>query len=429
VLSRVLTVALILAARATVVAEPIRICNHAAVYDPNGVLRPWTSWRDAIDREMGWYAACPLENGYPRFVTMTFMDGGYKAWAARPDFIPAMQNGMGIISYLKYWRFTGRKSAGTLRIARAMGDFLLKEAHTPDTGSYPLFPRSTGRALRFPQAPDCGSQADKPYQVQPDKGAIAAYALVELYDATKDRRYLDFATHVARVLAANMGNGDATHSPWPFRVDYRTGEPDGLVAANQTFALRLFDRLLAHGCADLRAPREKLWAWIKNVQIPNAAADGKLWVQFFEDYRLEGNRNSWSALNTARYLLERKQGLDPDWRKDARTLIDFANRTFTEVHGGVLTCGEQDDDHDPWGGACSTWGGVLALYAKATGSGEFKGLAYQALTYCLYAINDDGCPRDAPWKSGRGGWQEDAHTDKIHNYIDAMTAFPEWARR
>ena len=27
---------------------------------------------------------------------------------------------------------------------------------------------------------------------------------------------------------------------------------------------------------------------------------------------------------------------------------------------------------------------------------------------------------------GRGVWQEDCHTDKIHNYMDAIAAFPEW---
>lgn len=25
---------------------------------------------------------------------------------------------------------------------------------------------------------------------------------------------------------------------------------------------------------------------------------------------------------------------------------------------------------------------------------------------------------------GRGGWQEDAHTDKLHNIVDALTLFP-----
>jgi hypothetical protein len=46
----------------------------------------------------------------------------------------------------------------------------------------------------------------------------------------------------------------------------------------------------------------------------------------------------------------------------------------------------------------------------------------------MYAINDDGCPRENSLEAGRGGWQEDAHTDKIHNFMDAITAFPEWAK-
>jgi hypothetical protein len=25
-----------------------------------------------------------------------------------------------------------------------------------------------------------------------------------------------------------------------------------------------------------------------------------------------------------------------------------------------------------------------------------------------------------------GGWQEDAHMDVIHNYVDALRAFPHW---
>ena len=74
------------------------------------------------------------------------------------------------------------------------------------------------------------------------------------------------------------------------------------------------------------------------------------------------------------------------------------------------------------------YGAVLALYTKATGSNEYKGIAFQALNYALYSIDDDGCPSEAVWKGKRrGGWQEDAHTDKLHNFVDAMTAFPEWA--
>jgi hypothetical protein len=67
------------------------------------------------------------------------------------------------------------------------------------------------------------------------------------------------------------------------------------------------------------------------------------------------------------------------------------------------------------------------MYSATTGSPEYKKVAYEALTFALYAIDDDGCPRDSIIENKRGGWQEDAHTDKIHNFVDALVAFPEWA--
>jgi hypothetical protein len=264
--------------------------------------------------------------------------------------------------------------------------------------------------------------------VQPDKGAIAGYALVLLTEATGDNRYLDQALQNARVLAANMRDGDAEHSPWPFRVDYRTGEGRGPVAANQSYALRLFDKLIAHGRTEFLGPRERLWRWIKDYQIPNAAKDASLWVQFFEDYDRVDNRNSWSAMSLARYLVEQKEKLDPEWRTDAKTLIEFTNRNFTSIVEGIAVCGEQTYDKKPWGGALSTYGATLAMYSAATGSSQYKGLAWQALNFAIYATNEDGCPNQHAMEAGRGGWQEDAHTDKIHNFMDAIAAFPEWAR-
>lgn len=402
--------------------------NHRAVHDARGLLQPWTSWSDALGREVNWYLKCPVEHGYPRFVYMTFMDGNYQPVENRPSFIPATQDGMGIVSYLKYYAFTGRKDPRLLQMARHLGDYLIKEAGTPDTGKYPRFTRSTGWRARFPQPPDGGSQDDQPYEVEPDKGGLAGYALVLLYEETKDESYLQQAMQNARVLAANMVEGSATRSPWPARVDYRTGAARGDISGNMSFNLRLFDQLLEHGHREFQAPRDKLWVWIKSVQIPNASKDGLLWVHFFEDHSEPDDRTAWSPLNLARYLLEKKATLDPDWQQDAKTLLDFVNHRFVHVYDGVAVCGEQDHDQKPWGGIATTYGAVVAMYAQATGSPQYKTLARQTLDWALYAINDDGCPYDGVWKgSGRGGWQEDAHTDKLHNYMDALNAFPEWA--
>lgn len=403
--------------------------NHKAVYDSNGALAPWTSWNDALGREVEWYLRCPVEHGYPRFVTVTFMDGNYQPMAKNPSFIPSTQDGMGIISYLKYYDYTGRKNARLLAVARSMGDYLVKESLTPDEGKYPRFTRSTGWRDRFPQPPDSGSQADQPYEIQPDKGGIAGYALVLLYDATQDRKYLDQALQNARVLAANMADGDDRHSPWPFRVDYRSGAARGDVSGNMSFVLRLFDAMIGHGHAEFQQPRARLWAWVKNRQIPNLSKDAVLWAEFFEDHQEPDNRTAWSPLNLARYLIEGKETVDPDWKDDAHKLIEFTSERFTSIHQGVPVCGEQDHDRNPWGGINSTYGAVLAMYGAATGSKEYELVAREALTYTLYAIDDDGCPQDGTFKgAGRGGWQEDAHTDKLHNYVDALRAYPQWGK-
>ena len=44
------------------------IGNHPAVYDAQGILQPWTSWRDALDGEVNKYLKCPLTSGYPNLI-------------------------------------------------------------------------------------------------------------------------------------------------------------------------------------------------------------------------------------------------------------------------------------------------------------------------------------------------------------------------
>ena len=404
------------------------ICSHKARYDKNGMLLPWTSWKDALQREMNWYLKSPLVNGYPAFTVYTFMDGNYKLFRDWATLIPATQNGMGIISYLKYYRFIHKKDQQVLKYARYMGDYLVKEALTPAEGKYPRFSRSTGWAAAAPQPPDCGCQRDLPYEVQPDKAGIAGYALLMLYDETKEKSYLQQALQNARVLAQNQRDGDASHSPWPFRVDYRTGRARGEVAGNMAYILRLFDGLIDLGYDEFQAPRQKLWQWIVEYQLPNLKEDGMLWVQFFEDHEEEDNRTAWAPLNLARYLLEKRDKIDAQWRQHSKMLIDFVNKNFTSVRDGVPICGEQDYDKNPWGGILSTYGAVLAMYSKATGTDEYKGTAYQVLNYGLYAIFDDGSVSERSDRLQKGVWQEDCHTDKIHNYMDAVSAYPEWGK-
>jgi hypothetical protein len=407
-------------------AKPIVIAGHGAKFDSAGHLLSWIPWNVALDREMDFYEGAPTDHGYPIFVTTTFLDGDWRPWPEHDDIIPATQNGLGIISYLNFYELRGKRNPKTLQLARAMGDYLITEDLTPDAEKFPRFTRSTGRRGIFPQPPDSGMQADRPYEIEPDKGGVAGYALVLLYDATQDRKYLAQALQNARDLAKNQRPGDANNSPWPFRVDYRSGAPRGPVSSNMTYILRLYEALLAHGYSEFAAPRAALWQWIKVRQIPSAKTGGALFAQFFEDHDNPANRNAWAPLNLARYLLERREALDPAWREDSAALIEFVRKTFAHQEFGVTVCHEQDEDHGAWNGINSTYGAVLALYAKAISSDSAAQEAREALNFSEYSIDDQGRPRDLFKHASPGGWQEDAHTDVIHNYVDAITAYPAW---
>lgn len=404
------------------------IAGHTALFDDQGRLRPWTSWNVALARELDFYQQCPQDHGYPRFVLATFLDGNWTPMADRTDTIPSTQNGMGILSYLKFYELRGRQDPNLLQTARSMGDYLVKEALTPLLGRYPAFTRSTGRRDQFPLSADCGAQADRPHEIEPDKGGIAGYALLRLFETTGEPRYLEQALQNARILAVNQQDGDAAKSPWPFRADHRSGEGRGPVSGNMSYILRLYDALLDKGYEEFSAARQSLWTWIKRHQIPNAAADGALFAQFFEDHDTPTNRTAWAPLNLARYLLEKKAALDPEWRADCGALLDFVRRTFTHLEQGITVCHEQDEDKQAWGGINSTYGAVLALYAKAIDSPVLAREACEALDFTLYLIDGEGRPRDVATNPAPGGWQEDAHTDVLHNYADVLCAYPEWGR-
>lgn len=409
-----------------------RIAFHDARYDAQGRLEPWKPWPELLKLEMEWYLNCPAgQKGYPVYFYTTFMDDLYVPY--KTDFIPSTQLGMGIISYVKYWNYIGHSDDRVLKQAVAMGDFLLQECLTADEGKYPRFPRSTGEHTALPiQTSSQGDIKYGPNIIQPDKGAIAGYAFLVLHQTTGEQRFLDAAIHIAEILAQNMRPADASHAPWPFRVDAVTGQYWGERNGNMAYILRLFDGLLARGLTQFQPQRDTLWQWIKTTQIPapNDRATS-LWIQFFEDMTEEDNRNSWSPLEMARYLIERREALDPAWKELAGQCIDFAMRNFSlEEKGGVTLMGEQDSDKRPWGGACSKLGGVAALYYAAGGGEQWREIARRNLNWVTYFVDNDGGPAAmcsrTEWK--KGSWQEDCHTDVVLNFVDALVAVPELAQ-
>jgi hypothetical protein len=413
------------------IEKPIgKIGFHEARSDQNGLLLPWTSWEDALKREMNWYYKAPIGKlGFPVYFYSTFIGDDYKPY--KNEIIPCTQLGMGILSYLKYWEYNGKSDSLPLKYAVRMGEFLADLASTPNAGIYSNFPRSTGNHDTIPLIKS--SQGDAKYGdqvIEPDKGGIAGYAFLQLYKTTGKVAFGERALDVARDLAENMRMGDRSHAPWPFRVDAFTGKHWGERNGNMVYILRLWDGLAEIGSKEFDAPRAQLWHWIKEVQMkaPDSKG-GSHWVQFFEDMTEEDNRNSWAPLEMARYLIEKKEKLDPKWKSMAQKCIDFAMDHFSiPMPGGVTLMGEQDSDRRPWGGACSKLGGVAALFYAAGGGDEYREIALRNLNWVTYFIDDDGGPAAMCDRKEfrKGSWQEDCHTDVVHNFIDALQAVPEF---
>ena len=113
------------------------------------------------------------------------------------------------------------------------------------------------------------------------EAVCAAKALLDLYDATKDRQYFDFACHIAdtyRSLQKEDGY-------WPMKVNYHTGEPTIPAPCMPTTILQLAQRLKnqygVNGYDDMVAKSEA-WLWANPIATFNFNGQ-------FEDVEVEGH--------------------------------------------------------------------------------------------------------------------------------------------
>jgi hypothetical protein len=343
---------------------------HLAVTDSSGALLPWLPVQDVLDLQFKWYFSCPRDShGFPHYFTNTFVNG-----SCQPDgfaVLPGMLGGFGILSYVKYAAYRQATnpvfSVAALAYANHMADYLLNYTLTPASHKYGLFPRSTGLNLEFPLT--CAAQGDLVYgcnTIEPDKGAIIAYALLQLHKVTPHAEYLASAMHIADVLVSNLdSSADSTRSPLPFRVDSVTGFAFETRSANMVYVALLLDTLVDEfGLAQFAASRAALVRWIVTYQL-TAPTDpaSSLWCSFFEVHEVvfcvlcdvlltkEGvqdkldpnDRVSWVALETASYLCQRRESADPAWRTHVLAIFNYTLSNFGRAvpEWDVTLMGEQ----------------------------------------------------------------------------------------
>ncbi len=221
-----------------------------------------------------------------------------------------------IITVMLAHAASGRPQAGeALRLARVAGDWTL--AHRlPDSGPLPLFPFSTiAKGQYFG-----GLEA---HNVIPLRASWIGLSLVKLYEATGERKYLDYAAHIARVTARFQ----AADGSFPYRVDPRDGRvTEAFCTGGIQFSL-LVDALAPHGAAgpDLLMASERAIQWM--IAYP---ARTNNWQGGYEDIaesRPYRNLTHWEAQLLIWYLC-RHADRDPAYLPLAKSLLRFVEDQF-----------------------------------------------------------------------------------------------------
>ena len=223
---------------------------------------------------------------------------------------PAMVYGSFVDSVAAWYPYSGDEDA--VRAVREMLDYELAHGTTPPDWEWPGVAFATscdderdyGRCIQnMPREFYGGIETDK-------LGELGiGYAL--FYELTGERKYLEAAQRCADALAKHVRPGDADHTPWPFRVNARTGEVlsgeeyGGIVASS----LRLFDELIRLQTGDTAAyqkARDLAWKWVLNQPLNRRSRAGDRWSGYFEDVaKNQENVNQAAPTYTAYYILTR----------------------------------------------------------------------------------------------------------------------------
>jgi hypothetical protein len=169
---------------ATVLGFTHPTCDTAGNLLPPAVFA--NGIQGSIDAAVEYYARTPtsfFSHGIPPYAWATFTSGHLPT---STDIIAGMQDGMGILGYLKYYRRAqsgrgGVNATAALQAAVFLGEYLTKWANTPPRGPWANVTRSTGVNLQWPLEIAC--QGDLPFGInciETDRLGLAGYALLEV---------------------------------------------------------------------------------------------------------------------------------------------------------------------------------------------------------------------------------------------------------
>jgi len=408
---------------------------HRAVRDAGGGLLAWyrPGANLGYDRvlRLGWNFVERRARGvYLRYAVFDGRSLRGVYWQHNPAFL----NAGFVDSVIAWYAYSGDRRA--VATVREMLDYQLRHGTTPGGWAWSRVPfatscagdRTYGRCLAgMPRAYYGGTE--------PDKVGLLGRGYLLFYELTGERRFLTAAIRVADALARHVRAGDATHSPWPFRVDAHTGR----VLDRAQFGgavvgpLELLDDLVELGAGNTAAYRRAqslAWSWLVKYQL-----ESDRWSGFYEDVPFNpASRNQAVPTLTALYLL-RNSDRDPRWQKHAAALLEYVRTHFARgPFAGAWAIDEQRAPGRPGccspvglGSTTSRWAVANAELSMRTGDARLRELAVRSLNYSTYFAASNGLVSCCGVRPQNTYWFSDGYADYLRSFNWGMAALPELA--
>jgi fibronectin type 3 domain-containing protein len=407
--------------------------THAVMVDDQGKLVSWVNdqsqaYATVVTNAWNYLLTnVPVaEGGLPAYYTHSMMNPDTQLPVGWPH-NPAGLYSMLIESALDYYAYSG-----DIRVMTAVQDlatYQLDHGMTLATDAWAGVPYASadGGATTYHGATygNTTGVGDGDGVIEPDKVGELGEAWLTLYEYSGNTRFRDAAIAAADALAAHVRPGDATHSPWPFRVVASTGAIKEEYSAHTVSALELYDGLIRLGLgatSTYRSVRAAVLTWTLTYPVTNGS-----WSGYFEDVAYgtsTGNPNQLNALMFARYLLENPSA-DPSWEAHVRALIGWVETTFGVADTGATTIREQAAFPHAMGSHTSRYAAVNALLYAKTGDLTAKEKAYRAFNWATYMARANGVDIDGPEVNNE--WFTDGYGDYIRHFMVGMGAVPEWS--
>lgn len=404
--------------------------------DSGGALLSWIQPQDvAYGRvvELAWSGLKRVpaqDNGLKTYLSYATFEPTDMRGAGGPH-NPAGLNAMLSDSALQSYAYLGDPSV--LAVAREVLDYQLAHGLTPDNWHWAHVPYASAargdteyRGVDDSWCSGCGI-GDGIGVIEPDKIGELGYAYLRFWEASGHIAYRDMAMNCANALATHVRGGDATHSPWPFRVNALTDQAREEYTAHVLGPVMLFDELIRLQLGDgarYQVARKLAWDWMMTYPMQNNA-----WTQYFEDVPIKSdpleNLNQYVPLRTASYLMRHPES-DADLRQHVPGLLDWVEKHFADVQHGALAISEQNGDRNKMGSHTSRYAAVAAEWFEASGDTTWKQKAFRSFNWASYMAHSDGII-SVGIDGADGWWFSDGYGDYIRHFIAGMGAVPEWA--